>query len=249
MLQLRAALLLLACLGVLAWSVWRGARRVARLGEIGVAADRRRALLRRVLVPNVLVFLGGSIAGLAILGDLGCLFHPPRPFFGLMRGAHALLRVGDIGPMLLGGLVGGACTAVVIAVIAAQRHRGQPARPPRRGVAPLLPRDGPETVIAALIATNAGVSEELFFRLLLPLLFTLTIGSATVGFLAAAVLFGIVHLYQGIAGIAATFVLGLVFTGLYIVTGSLAAPIVLHLAIDLMALVVRPTLARLAARP
>jgi membrane protease YdiL (CAAX protease family) len=247
MVQLRAALLLLVCLGVLAWSIWRGVRRLARFGQ-SVAGDRRRALLTRVLIPNVVVFFVGSLAALAVLGDLGCLFHPPRPFFGLMREAHRLLRVGDIGPMLLGGLVGGACTAVVLAVLAAQRRRGRPARPPRRGIAPLLPRDGAETVIAALIATNAGVSEELFFRLLLPLLFTLTIGNAAIGFLASAALFGLVHLYQGLVGIAATFVLGLIFTALYLVTGSLAAPIVLHLAIDLMALVVRPTLARLAAR-
>jgi len=249
MVQLRAALLLLVCLGLLAWSAWRGARRLARLGQISVAVDRRRALLLRVLIPNVLVFFVGSIAGLAILGDLGCLFHPPRSFFGAMRQIHALLRVGDIGPVLLGGLVGGACTAVVIVVLAAQRRRGQPPRAPRRGIAPLLPRDGAETALAALIATNAGVSEELFFRLLLPLLFTLTIGSAAIGFLASAAVFGLAHLYQGLVGIAATFVLGLIFTALYLVTGSLAAPIVLHLAIDLMALVVRPTLARLAARP
>jgi membrane protease YdiL (CAAX protease family) len=58
-----------------------------------------------------------------------------------------------------------------------------------------------------------------------------------------------VHVYQGWIGVVATTVLGLVFTGLYLATGALALPVALHAAIDLMALVVRPTLMRIAARP
>jgi membrane protease YdiL (CAAX protease family) len=46
----------------------------------------------------------------------------------------------------------------------------------------------------------------------------------------------------------ATAFVGAVFAALYLWSGSLAVPIVLHLIIDLIGLVVRPTAARLLAR-
>jgi len=39
-----------------------------------------------------------------------------------------------------------------------------------------------------------------------------------------------------------------VLAGLYLATGSLLAPVAVHVLIDLVGLVIRPTLARLAAR-
>ena len=57
-------------------------------------------------------------------------------------------------------------------------------------------------------------------------------------------LFGLAHLYQGWKGIAATFVLGLALTAVYLVSRSLIAAIVFHAIIDLNALVVRPILTR-----
>jgi membrane protease YdiL (CAAX protease family) len=112
----------------------------------------------------------------------------------------------------------------------------------------LLPRNGAETLWTALMAVNAGVSEEVFFRLLLPLLLVLVFGSAVLAFAVAGIVFGLAHVYQGWVGVLATFVLGLVLAGLYLATGSLLAPIAVHVVIDLVGLVIRPTAARLAAR-
>ena len=63
-------------------------------------------------------------------------------------------------------------------------------------------------------------------------------GSAIAGFAFAAILFGLAHLYQGWKGIAATFVLGLAMTAIYLFTQSLLAAIVFHAIVDLNALVV-----------
>ncbi|HVM99952.1 MAG TPA: CPBP family intramembrane glutamic endopeptidase [Caulobacteraceae bacterium] len=238
-------LLLALVLALLAWMVWRGQVRYAAFRQL-TETDARQRVYRSLLLQSFVIFFGGSLAGQAALGDLDGLIRPPRAFLALIGQAQRLAPIGDLGPVLTGGLVSGVVFAVVIAVIAAQRTRGR-LRPSRRNTGPLLPRNGAETVWAGLIATNAGVSEELFFRLLLPLLFTLVIGDAAAGFLAAATVFALVHLYQGLAGIVATFVLGLILTALYLVTGSLAGPIALHVALDLMALVVRPTLARRVA--
>jgi membrane protease YdiL (CAAX protease family) len=60
--------------------------------------------------------------------------------------------------------------------------------------------------------------------------------------------FGLAHLYQGWVGVVATGFVGAVFTALYLWSGSLAVPIVLHVILDLLGLVVRPTAARLFAR-
>ena len=51
--------------------------------------------------------------------------------------------------------------------------------------------------------------------------------------LVAATIFGLVHVYQGITGIVGTALGGVLFCVLYVVTGSLLAPILLHILIDL----------------
>jgi membrane protease YdiL (CAAX protease family) len=48
------------------------------------------------------------------------------------------------------------------------------------------------------------------------------------------------HLYQGPLGILFAALLGVVFAALYVLTGSIAAPIVLHALVDLRTLVLIP---------
>ncbi|NEM90708.1 CPBP family intramembrane glutamic endopeptidase [Galbitalea soli] len=104
----------------------------------------------------------------------------------------------------------------------------------------LLPRTRGELVYGAALALNAGVLEELLFRLAMPaLLFGIT-GNGPLSFLIAALLFGLLHLYQGLPGVAGSTVLGLLFTVVYVLSGSIAVPIVLHALIDLRSLVLIP---------
>jgi membrane protease YdiL (CAAX protease family) len=114
-----------------------------------------------------------------------------------------------------------------------------------------MPCNWPETAHTAVLSLNAGLGEELYFRLLLPLLLTAVIGNALAAFLIATLLFGAVHAYQGVVGVVATTVLGAVFTCIYLITGTIWIPVALHAALDLLSLVVRPTIARLlrSSRP
>jgi membrane protease YdiL (CAAX protease family) len=248
---LPAALLVLA-LAAAAWFAWRDVAEYAAFKKLTDTKDRQ-ARYRRWVLNAFVLFVGGSLAMLALLGDLGGVVHPPAQFSGTIRWAQGLVHLREFGPMFLGGLVGGFAIAVVagtvLGTILARRSGGVRKATTLGDIEPLMPRNGAETFWTGLLSINAGVGEELFFRLTLPLLIALVTGNAALAFVVAALVFGLAHVYQGWVGVLATTVLGLVFTGLYLASGGLAVPIALHAAIDLMALVVRPTLARMAARP
>nr|WP_302849127.1 CPBP family intramembrane glutamic endopeptidase [Sphingobium sp. AS12] len=111
-----------------------------------------------------------------------------------------------------------------------------------------MPRNRSEILSAIPMAISAGVVEELFFRLALPLLAAQVTGSALAGFAIACVAFALVHLYQGWKGMVFVFVAGVWFAWLYLGSGSLLKLILLHILIDLVALVVRPTIGLLLLR-
>jgi membrane protease YdiL (CAAX protease family) len=104
----------------------------------------------------------------------------------------------------------------------------------------LLPRTRGELRYGAALSVSAGVFEELLFRLGLPALVFAVTGNALAAFLGATLLFGALHLYQGPLGILFSTILGAVFLGLYLVTGSIVVPMVLHALIDLRSMVLIP---------
>jgi membrane protease YdiL (CAAX protease family) len=245
------AVLLIAALAAVAWFTWRDVGEYAAFKRLTDTRDRQ-ARYRRWVANAFVLFVGGSLAILAILGDLGCVVHPPQPFFAAMRWTQAHLGAPSVGPEFLGGMVGGASIAIVLGALvtirAARRGQGHAKLRTLGDIAPLMPRNAAETVWTGLLSINAGIGEELFFRLTLPLLLVLVTGSVVAAFVVAAILFGLVHVYQGWVGVLATMFLGAIFTGIYLLAGNLAWPMALHAGIDLLGLVVRPTLTRLAAR-
>lgn len=101
-------------------------------------------------------------------------------------------------------------------------------------LAALVPRDQAEMKRFVALALSAGIWEELLFRGFLIAWFAHWLG-APMAVLAAAIAFGLGHLYQGAAGVAKTTVAGLIAGGLYLLTGSLWIPMILHTAVDLHA--------------
>ena len=112
----------------------------------------------------------------------------------------------------------------------------------------LLPRTRGELRYGAALSVNAGVFEELLFRLGLPALAYAVTGDALVAFVGATALFGLLHVYQGPLGILFSTLLGAVFVVLYLVTGSIVVPIVLHALIDLRSMVLIPVVLGKAAQ-
>ncbi|HEY1749657.1 MAG TPA: type II CAAX endopeptidase family protein [Caulobacteraceae bacterium] len=239
------AILLLACLATLAWMTWRDARQYARFKSFTETADRQR-FYRRWLVGSVLLFIGGSLLALALTGRLRALTVEPTIFLDLTRRLRLVAPVSIVGPELLGGIVGGMTVGAVLMVVLSQRSGRKPVQVGDIGA--LMPRNGAEAGWTFLLSINAGISEELFFRLALPLLLVLTFGKPLVAYVVASAVFGLAHVYQGWIGVVVTAVVGAVLAALYLWTGALVVPIVLHALVDLLGLVVRPVLARRLAR-
>jgi len=140
--------------------------------------------------------------------------------------------------------IGVALLASLVALkIARKRRRNKkalpaatPARKPRvlPDFAGMLPTNAMERARFALVALSAGICEEAVFRGWL--MYALHDQAKLAGWaliLASAGLFGVAHAYQGISGIIVTGMLGFIFCGLYVGSGTLFWPIALHALIDL----------------
>lgn len=104
----------------------------------------------------------------------------------------------------------------------------------------LLPRTRGELKYGVGLSLNAGVVEELLFRLVMPaLLFGIT-HDGIVSFVAASVLFGLLHIYQKVWGVIGATLLGLAFSLLYLLTGSIWVVMIVHAMIDLRSLILIP---------
>ncbi|SFK62115.1 CPBP family intramembrane glutamic endopeptidase [Geodermatophilus ruber] len=130
-----------------------------------------------------------------------------------------------------------------LAEAAAARRRpgeGRHAEPQVHATLALLPRTRGERRLFTVVGLTAGVCEEWLYRgFFLAVVAAVAGGLSTPALVAVgAVAFGLAHAYQGVAGIVTTGVLGGVLAGLYLDTGSLLLPVLLHVVIDLRFLLV-----------
>lgn len=237
-------ILLAAILLGLAWFVRNDAAEYAAFKALTATEERQRAF-RRWTVRSLLGFGASSVLLLLLLGRIGTLWRLPPEFAPLAAAVRAHLggAGGGSGSFLL--MVSGALVAggVLGGLVAARAGKAKGRGPVVIGdIEPLFPRNRDERRWTALLAANAGPSEELFFRLLLPLVVALATGNAAFGFAAAAVIFGAIHFYQGWAGVLGTTVAGFVFAALFLASGSLWVPVLLHSVMNLNTLWLRPWL-------
>lgn len=89
-----------------------------------------------------------------------------------------------------------------------------------------------------VLCVTAGICEEWLARGFLFRYFGQTPWhwGLTAAFIAASLIFGVNHLYQGVAGALSATAIGLIMGFLYLWTGSLLAPMVAHAFVDLRAL-------------
>ena len=186
-----------------------------------------------------------ALAGLLVIKGLGGVARLPDAFLPLAQAAE--VPPGSIGPALvLVGLGGGSALGLVLTWWRARRGRAPWTAGDARSI---MPTSDADLWPAAVLAVSAGIAEELFYRLWLPLVVALATGSGTAGIIVATTAFAAMHRYQGPVGIAATFVGGGLLAALYMGSGALWLPIGVHVLTDLNALVLRPALsARLRRR-
>ena len=134
--------------------------------------------------------------------------------------------------------------AVILAastVLYRRRAAAGKAIPGQDAVMALLPRTAAERRHAVAVSLTAGICEELLYRGLLVALAVALLGLSIVpAAIVAVAAFAVAHAYQGLTGVLGTGLLGAVLAGLYVSTGSLLLPIVVHILVDLRGLVLVP---------
>ena len=233
--------LLLVTLAVLVWrAITRDRRDYARFKRLR-STTLRRQVFGRWIVESLLVL--GGLAGAMLLA--ASPFVPLAldavrawaPIAGVPYGSGTATWI----------LIGFGAAIIIGMVLPILLLRTRLDEIPAIGdIKALLPRNRGELKFGAGLALTAGVVEELLFRLALPaLLFGVLngLGVGDAGILAfafAALVFGLLHIYQGPQGMVFAFLLGLVFTALYVLSGTIVVPLVLHALIDLRSLVLIP---------
>lgn len=133
-------------------------------------------------------------------------------------------------------MISGMITAIVVVLLVLPIiiEKRKVEMPQAGDFAALLPKTNQELVWFFFVVISVAIGEELIFREfyfeLLNQNFGLT-GDALL--IVTAVIFGIVHSYQGLIGVVATFILGLALGKIFQTTESLLVPIILHFLIDI----------------
>jgi membrane protease YdiL (CAAX protease family) len=97
----------------------------------------------------------------------------------------------------------------------------------------MLPSDKREWNLFKAVSVTAGICEEIMYRGFF-MIYLQSLTGTWAAVIVSSIIFGLGHAYQGPMGIVKTGIAGLIMAGLYVLTGSLWVPIVLHAAIDLV---------------
>ncbi len=197
---------------------------------------RRQAMMRRWLIESLVLFGGTSLLVLLLV-------HPfVAPLLAATQAVPtvAWLRDALAGGLGIGLLIGAGLGLAALTVVGVRSARREGGIIMVGDIAALLPRNRPELRWGAALSINAGLVEEALFRLALPALLVVVTGEPISAFLLAALVFGALHAYQGWIGVAATFVVGLLFTALYVTSGSIVLAMLVHALFDLRTLIFIP---------
>jgi membrane protease YdiL (CAAX protease family) len=233
-----AKLALLAVILAIAALTWIDYRQYAQFKLLESSELRRRRFLYWI-GQSFGLFTAIPVVWLAATGRIADLLRLPPEFGQLGRGLRERALFSEAAAPLIGGLVVGAVIGGVASAIV-QARRSSPLV--IGDVTPLLPRNRAELACTTLLSINAGVSEEIGFRLFLPLVAYAAFGNAVAAFVVAGVVFAAVHVYQGWVGVVASGVLGAVLTLVYLASGQLWLVMLAHALIDLNGLALRPVL-------
>lgn len=242
-----ATIWLVALVAILILWTWYDARQFAAFRQLEDSAARRASYLRWAW-QSFAILTGGSVITLLVLGRFDAVWGLPQEFrqLGAAFDRKDALQTAD---GALGFVIGMSVGLVILISVQVWRLRKM-MKPLGPEIEAMFPRNGKERLAVLPLCLNAGFSEELLFRLALPLLIAEVTGSALVGLVAATILFGLAHAYQGWKGVVVTMLVGGLFVLLFLQGASLLRLMILHAAIDVVALIIRPLAAQwLAGRP
>ncbi len=207
---------------------------------MGVLAYRRlrAGTMTRMRMYRMTLLQEWFLVGLAMAIFLAD--RVPLRNIGLGSGHYSALS-GTLGG-LAAGLIFGVFVTMALSILSARRKiRTISMRQPIRigNFDFLLPSNRSEYWTFAWVAITAGICEEMLFRVLVIYVLQHQFPSLSWGMIVAitALIFGMAHLYQGWIGIVGTGVLGAVFAMVYLTTGSILLPILIHMLLNMRGLV------------
>jgi uncharacterized protein len=241
-----ASLIAFAGIVMVALQIWQDRRTYPRFKAM-TATSERQGMYRYWCIDACLRYGGLGVVGLLLLHRASALWTMPPDF--LIAWQDVSQRIG-VDPEKFEALGGGLSGGILIGTLAVslmplimRRFSGK--TPKLTGdIAALIPRNRAEIRWGVFISVNAGIVEEIFFRLLLPFAWFALTGNVMTAVLASVVLFGFVHAYQGIVGVIATMAIGAVLAMVYLATQQIWVAILLHVLIDLRVLVFLPLATR-----
>jgi membrane protease YdiL (CAAX protease family) len=208
-------------------------------GRLGTDPGARRSFYVRLLILEWGLSLLALVVWLSAPGvDAGQVgLRWPQQWPGPVTGLVVLLVLLFV-VVSTRALRGGALLEVAEPV--RRGGEGRHAEPAAHATLALLPRTAGERRLFTVVGVTAGVCEEWLYRGFFLAVVAALAGGLPTGLLVvvAAVAFGLAHAYQGPVGILTTGLLGGVMAALYLQTGSLLLPVLLHAAIDLRFLLV-----------
>jgi uncharacterized protein len=201
------------------WSFRRFLRRAAAEGEPALIREYQQTIflwLAGLALATIAVWLGQQRPLVALFTTNGGLFDSSL--------AHGMVAGGAIGILMRPIL------ARVSDKAAAQLAEAM------RPLAPFLPKSPRALAWGIALSIAAGVVEEIAYRGFL-VTYVSSFAPVWVSIVVSSLLFGAAHLYQGVAGVLATTALGVIFAVIYLSTGSLLLPMLLHALIDISSMV------------
>lgn len=201
------------------WAYRRFLARLARDGEAALVREYKLTLLwlLGLGVGSMLVWLAGG-RDLAALGLAPVLLEPEHEFV-------VALVIGGAAALLLRPLL----ALISERVAAALRKQFD-------SLAAFLPKTREQLAWGLVVALAAGLFEEIAYRGFLIYYFQHWLNNWA-AIAASSALFGLAHIYQGKLGVLATAGLGALFGYMFVATGSLMLPVLLHAAVDVSAMV------------
>lgn len=206
---------LLLAVPLVEWK-WSWPRYLAKLasGANDARLDHYRKLIAGEWIPTIGLILYWAFAGRS-LGDLRLTGDTP-----LRLGLGIVYVV-----LLIGALV--------------WQRRALLSRPDRRARVrkalkfgePLIPHTESERRIFWLVSATAGCCEEIFYRGFLTWYLSAWLGPVA-AVLLASLIFGVGHVYLGVAQVPKTAMIGLILAIVVSLTGSLWPAMLLHAAVD-----------------
>lgn len=225
-------------------AVVKDRREYRRFAQLTSSKARRRTL-GKWLLQSFLFFGGASVVTLVLAAQFVPVVLEQVDAIGWVADARVAFASSWIGPTVTAVVIVALVIAMVLGIVAARRETDIPSI---GDVQALLPRNRRELPYGVALSINAGIVEELLFRVAMPAVLIGFTGNALLAVTLSVLVFGALHAYQGAAGIIGATIIGILLTVVYLASESILVTIIVHAVFDLRSLVLIPVIVTRAHR-